>query len=344
MVVIDIDTINLIFDDKSKSKNKNNRNILYNTLKSDETISETLHVISVISNICNFKRRYELMKQFIERMEEFKNIKLYIVELAYGDQQFEITSDSNPCHLQLRVEHALWHKENLINLGIKHLLPVNWKAVAWIDSDIEFENINWPLDTLKILTKFDLVQLFTNCFDLNEHEIPMSIFQSFGYKYCNGEKFEHIRGINYWHPGYAWACTRDFYEKIGGLYEKGIIGSGDYILTQSILNNVACGDNSLKKFYSDLKKYVDNIYSFHFNIGFTPGNIRHFFHGCKSKRKYIERNQILIKYDYDPINHIKYDENGILILTENISHNFINDILEYFKQRDEDEYYELIKK
>lgn len=167
MVVIDIDTINLIFDDKSKNKNKNNRNLLYNTLKSDEIISETLHVISVISNICNFKRRYELMKQFIERIEEFKNIKFYIVELAYGDQQFEITSDSNPSHLQLRVEHALWHKENLINLGIKHLLPVNWKAVAWIDSDIEFENINWPLDTLKILTKFDLVQLFTNCFDLH---------------------------------------------------------------------------------------------------------------------------------------------------------------------------------
>jgi hypothetical protein len=340
MVVIDIGHINIDFD----SNIKNNRDLLYQTLKSNNTICNTLHVITVISNVCQFKRRYELMEQFIKRIEEFNNVKLYIVELAYEDQDFKITSESNPSHLQLRTQYALWHKENMINLGIKKLLPEDWKAVAWIDADIEFENINWVSDTLKILTKFDLVQLFTNCFDLNENEIPMSVFQSFGYKYCNGEKFNHNRGINYWHPGYAWACTRDFYEKIGGLYEKGIVGSGDYILTQSILNNIACGDKSLKKFYIDLKKYVDNISSLHCKIGFIPGNIRHFFHGSKEKRKYIERNQILLKYDYDPIKHLTYDDNGILIPTDNMTIEFLNDILQYFKERNDDEYYVLTNK
>jgi hypothetical protein len=341
MVVIDIEDVDI----NIKYKNtKNNKNLLYQTLKTNDTISDTLHIITVISNVWQFKRRYELMEQFIKRMEQFNNIKLYIVELAYGDQDFQMTSDKNPTHLQLRTKHALWHKENLINLGIKKLLPADWKAVAWIDADIEFENINWPIDTLKILTKFDLVQLFTVCFDLNENEIPMSVFQSFGYKYCNGEEFKHIKGVNYWHPGYAWACTRDFYEKIGGLYENGILGSGDYILTQGILNNIACGNKNLKDYHIDIKNYVDNISSLDINIGYTPGTIRHFFHGSKAKRKYVERNLILLKYEYDPISDLKYDDNGIIVPSENMPKEFIDDILEYFKERNDDEYYELIKK
>jgi len=342
MVVIDIDCIN--FDIKyTHINNKNNRDLLYKTLKSNNKINDTLHVITIISNICEFKRRYELMKQFIERMEEFENIKLYVVELVYGDQDFYITSSTNQQHLQLRTQYALWHKENMINLGIQKLLPSDWNAVAWIDGDIEFENLNWVNDTLKLLSKFDLVQLFTTCFDLNENEIPMSIFQSFGYKYCNGEKFNHIRGINYWHPGYGWACTRDYYEKIGGLYDKGIIGSGDYIFTQGILKSIACGDKNLKKFHIDLKKYVDNISKMDIKMGHVPGTIRHYFHGSKINRKYIERNQILLNYDYDPSLHIKYDSNGVIIPTENMPKEFIDDILKYFKERNDDEYYELIK-
>jgi len=342
MVVIDIYGTSFDVKNEKNLQKQSCRDLLYTTLKSDEVISDTLHVITVISNICNFKRRYELMEQFISRCEQYNNIKLYVVELAYGDQEFKITSSSNSSHLQLRVEHALWHKENMINLGIQKLLPSDWKAVAWIDGDIEFENINWAVDTLRVLTKFDLAQVFTTCFDLDENNIPMSIFQSFGYKYCNGEKFTHNRGINYWHPGYGWACTREFYDKIGGLYDKGIIGSGDYIFTQGILKSIACGHKNLKGFHDDIKIYVDNISGLDLKMGYTPGNIRHYFHGSKRNRKYVERNQILLKYNYDPMKYMKYNENGVIIPTDDLDHDFINDILDYFKQRNEDEYYQLI--
>lgn len=342
MVVIDTDITNS--DEKCNHQNTNKKETLFTALKSNDMIDNVLHVITTISNVQNFKRRYELMEQFIKRMEQCDNVILYIVELAYGNQEFKITSAQNSNHLQLRTKHALWHKENMINVGIHKLLPEDWKAVAWIDGDVEFENVNWANDTLKILTKFDLVQIFTVSFDLDEHEIPMSLFQSFGYKYCNGEKFEHKRGLNYWHPGYGWACTREFYEKIGGLYDRGIVGSGDYILTQSIFGNVACGDKKLKHFHDDLKKYVDNVSNLDISIGFVPGTIKHYFHGSKAKRKYIERNNILITYDYNPLLHVQYDETGVLIPTENMPDGFLDDILEYFKQRNDDEYYELISK
>ena len=175
MVVIDIDnmTIELI---ESKKIIKSNKHLINKALKSQNKIDDVLHVITVISNVCEFKRRWHLMNEFIERMKEYDNIILYVVELAYGEQEFKITDENNPNHLRLRTPHALWHKENMINLGVKKLLPTNWKAMAWIDGDIEFENLNWATDTLKVLTEFDIVQLFTVCFVLYYNNITMIVF------------------------------------------------------------------------------------------------------------------------------------------------------------------------
>ena len=333
------DKIELI---ENNFKIKSNNDLILRALKKNELIDTTLHIITVISNICEFRRRWDLMKQFVERTQQLDNVKLYIVELAYGNQDFKVTSGDNPSHLQLRTEYALWHKENMINLGIRKLLPADWKAVAWIDGDIEFENPNWVIDTLKVLTEFDVVQLFTTCFDLDEKEIPMSIWQGFGYKYCHGEKFNHIRGINYWHTGYAWSCTREYYEKVGGLYDKGILGSGDYIMCQGYFSKPAFGHSSLEFFRDSVVNYISNLSDI--KIGYIPTNIKHYFHGSKANRKYLERNSILVKYNYNPMKHIEYNEEGILVPTFDMPKEFLIDIYNYFNERNEDEYYDLIRK
>lgn len=48
-------------------------------------------------------------------------------------------------------------------------------------------------------------------------------------------------------------------------------------------------------------------------------------------------NEFLVKYKYDPKIHITYDEDGIIIPTEDMSEDFINDIKIYFSQRNEDD-------
>ena len=106
----------------------------------NDKIEDTLHVIAVVYNPCNFKRRYKLTHEFIGRMEKEPAVTLHVVELVYDDQAFAITSADNPNHLQLRGGTPLWHKENLINLGVRRLLPANWKAVAWVDTEVEFES------------------------------------------------------------------------------------------------------------------------------------------------------------------------------------------------------------
>lgn len=109
---------------------KYQENDIKRTIKQNDPIEDKLHVMIVISNPCNYAIRYILTKEFIKRMKDEDNIILYIVELAYGDQPYIITNKDNKRHLRLRTTNPLWHKENLINIGIARLLPTNWKIIV----------------------------------------------------------------------------------------------------------------------------------------------------------------------------------------------------------------------
>ena len=317
--------------DKIQENNNIKSFILNNT-----PIDNVLHVIAVVSNPCNYKIRYKLMDEFIDRMLKEPHVILYVVELVYGDQPFEITSTDNKYHLQLRGEIPLWHKENMINLGIKKLLPSDWKAVAWIDSDVDFDNPYWVLNTLQILNGGkDIVQLFVNVFDMNFNEETLNIYTGFGYQYCKG--LIKGMGINYWHPGYAWACNRAAYDQMGLLYQSGILGAGDNILSHGFVEHAT---NSLKPgmtqmYLDDVKRFQDKMEGL--KLGYVPGTIRHFFHGKKENRNYWGREDILIKYNFDPTTFIEYNSDGLIIPSKIVPKEFIIDIFDYFKNRNEDE-------
>ena len=307
-------------------------------IANNNPIEDKLNVIIVISNPCQFARRYILCREFIKRIEEEEdNINLYIVEMIYPNQKFIITNSKNKNHLQLKSQTPIWHKENMINLGVKHLLPKDYKAFAWIDSDIEFENSTWALDTLKILNGCkDVVQIFSHAIDMDREKNNLNIFNSFGYSFTKQKSYT-TKGRDYWHPGFAWAITRKAYEKIGGLYDKGILGSGDNIIALSVIN---CVENTLNMDYHD--DYKNSILDYQINakklrLGYVPGVIRHHYHGSKQNRKYTERWQILINHQYSPISHVKYDSAGILIPNKNFNEEFKYDILDYFKERKEDD-------
>ena len=307
-------------------------------ISNNDPIEKNLNVIVVISNPCLYAKRYILLKEFVKRIEEEEtNVNLFIVELIYGNQKFIITDKKNKNHLQIHTQIPIWHKENMINLAVKNLLPNEWKAFAWIDADIEFDSNTWALDTLKILNgSKDIVQLFSHAVDMDSDKNTLKTFNSFGYCFNKNKKYTTF-GNDYWHPGFAWAITRKAYEKIGGLYDKGILGSGDSMMALSFINKV---ENALNMDYHD--DYKNSILEFQkkakkLRLGYTPGIIRHYYHGSKKNRQYTERWKILIDNAYSPVNHTTYDKNGILIPTQSMSKEFINDIFNYFKERKEDE-------
>jgi hypothetical protein len=308
-------------------------------IANNNPIEEKLNVIIVISNPCLYAKRYILLKEFVKRIEEEEeeHVKLFIVELVYSDQKFIITSKNNKNHLQLKTEVPLWHKENMINLGVKYLLPKDYKAFAWIDADVEFDSCSWVLDTLKILNGHkDIVQLFSHCIDMDKEKNNLNIFNSFGYCFEKQKNYT-TKGTDYWHPGYAWAITRKAYEKINGLYDKGILGSGDSIIAMSLINkcNSITNINYSTDYNNSMLEYQKLACKL--RLGYTPGIIRHYYHGSKINRKYTERWKILMKYNFSPLTHIIYDSNGLIIPASSFSQEFKDEILNYFKERKEDE-------
>jgi len=308
-------------------------------ISNNKPIEPKLNVIVSISNPCLYATRYKLFNEFVRRFEEEEEfVNLYVVEMIYKDQKFIVTDKKNKNHLQLFTETPLWHKENMINLGVKYLLPKDYKAFAWIDGDIEFENNYWALDTLKILNgSKDVVQLFSHCIDMGPDYSNLNFFNSFGYSYNKNNKYNNLRGSNYWHPGYAWAITRDAYEKIGGLYEIGVLGSGDNIMAMSFINKSIHMNN--KDYHNDYNESMleYQIKAKKLRLGYTPGVIRHHYHGSKKNRNYTERWKILMEHNFSPKEHLTHDEKGILIPTEKFSDEFKEDIMNYFRERKEDE-------
>jgi hypothetical protein len=314
------------------------RNEIKSAIENNDPIEDKLNVIIVISNPCLYARRYILLKEFVKRIEEEEeHVSLFIVEMAYKKQRFIITDAKNKNHLQLRSEVPIWHKENMVNLAVEHLLPKNYKAFAWIDADIEFESSSWALDTLKILngTK-DIVQVYSHALDMNRDETNINIFNSFGYSYTKNKKYT-TKGIDYWHPGFGWAITRKAYEKIGGLYDKGVLGSGDSIIALSLIQKVSNMNNVNyhMDYNNSMLEYQENAKKL--RLGYTPGVVRHHFHGTKQNRKYVERWKLLMEYKYSPIEHLTYDERGILVPTNKFPQEFKDAIMKYFIDRKEDD-------
>jgi hypothetical protein len=307
-------------------------------IMNNDPIDDTLHVIVVTSNPCQYARRYILAREFISRMEQEANVAVYVVELAYGNQQFYVTEKKNPRHLQVRGSIPLWHKENMINMGVK-LLPPKWKAMAWIDADVEFENVDWAMNALKVLNGCrDVIQLFSHAVDMDKRMEAMSIFPSFGFQYTKKSRYGGT-GINMWHPGYAWACTRKAYDRMGGLYELSILGSGDHNMSFSFIGQP---DKSLNQDTTDGYKESLRLFQLraaHLRLGYVPGVIRHHFHGSKKNRKYHERWQILVDGAYDPALHMMKNKDGLLVPTELCPQKMLDEILAYFAERNEDEGY-----
>jgi hypothetical protein len=228
----------------------------------------------------------------------------------------------------------------MINVGIQTLLPKSWKAVAWIDADLEFESTTWASDTLKILNGCcDIVQLFSHCSDLDPEENPMRIFQGFGFQYSKHKKYSS-QGLHLWHPGFAWACTRKAYERMGGLYDKGILGAGDHAMSFAFIGNClgSCNPGATEEYKQTLREFEKGCAGM--RLGYVPGVIRHHFHGAKKNRQYSERWKILINNNYSPQLHMmKEQKNGLLVPTAACPPEMLEEILTYFRERNEDEGY-----
>lgn len=307
-----------------------------------------LHVCTVVSNPVRYASRYKLFEAF-NAQAGGPHIKLWTVELAYGNRPFVVTEEDNDYHLQLRTPYEIWHKENALNLLMNHICSEypNAEYFAWIDADVTFVRSDWAYETLQVLQHYDFVQMFSHAQDVGPKFEPIgSPHVGFMYAFCNDlpnqaksdKSVPYGYGTDFAHPGYAWAARRSALDKTGGLLDCAILGSADHNMAMGLVDQMERSiDQRLTEPYKEQMRIWGDRCTKHIqrNVGYVPGMLMHHWHGRKADRLYRDRGKILVENQYNPHYDLKRDTQGLYQLTDR-SVKLRDDIRSYFRARNED--------
>lgn len=307
------------------------------------------HVVTCISNPVMFASRYQLYADFAQHMKD-SGVTLWTVEVAYANRPFEITQEGNPYHLQLRTDCEIWHKENMLNLIIQKL-PSDWKYVACLDADIQFQRKDWAMATIQQLQHYQVVQVWSNAIDMGPNTQAFAQARSFCSRYIASGRPATPQNYNdYWHTGYGWAYRREALDQVGGLLDIAVLGSADFymgwgllgLMDKNLYNDVSSLPHRKKGFTQNyinrLLQWQDRARGLKRSIGCVDGTITHFWHGPKTKRNYNTRENILIDNEFDPDIDLTRTSTGLWALrVESDRQISLRDgIMGYMRSRDED--------
>jgi hypothetical protein len=331
---------------------------------------EILHVVCVYINPFRWHARRELFHDFRLHMEQSPNVRLHVVEVAFGDRPFEVTSSANPGDIQLRTTDALWHKENALNIGIQRI-AAGWKYACTVDADFHFTRHDWALETIHQLQHYAWVQMFSSYATMGPDGRPLQIRPSFAYayhQYFGGSLATHqdlLRCIPLYDAaakaaskpkpksmpaavlnttpgatGGAWAFTRASFDAVGGLLDSCILGAADWYMAFGLIGNTTDGHpeaQSCGVAYEDsIRRWQARAFAaIQGNIGYVDSFITHGWHGDLKNRGYGTRWKILRDNEYDPLVDITRDWQGLLRFTGN-KPRLRDEIRRYFLSRSED--------
>ena len=143
---------------------------------------------------------------------------------------------------------------------------------------------------------------------------------------------------NPWHTGFCLSFRREVLDQTGGLLEVGVLGSGDHHCFSCIAGKggETCNRQLHPNYRAAVLAWQDRATRFiQGDLGFVPGTIMHNFHGPKANRRYHTRWEILVRHQFDPLEDVTKNTQGVLELTSS-KHGLRDDIRRYFDQRNED--------
>lgn len=307
---------------------------------------KVLDVILVCSNTRRYESRYRLFKKVLDEVSNTPHVRVTVVELAYAERPHMLVTPSDVRHVHLRNPDELWHKEQMINIGLTRL-PDDWKYVCWMDADVSFVNSNWAKEIIEALQHYAVIQPWSHCIDLGPSEETFATHNSFCSEYMRnhdlvpGDNSYYGSRKNFPHSGYVWAARRSAINNLSGLLDTAILGAGDFHMAWGLIGK------AVDTFHAGVTQGYKNpilaweeraLFYVKKNIGCMPGTILHYFHGKKRDRKYQSRWQILVENAFDPSTDLIRDYQGLwrLRVTNERQQKLRDGIREYMASRNED--------
>jgi hypothetical protein len=299
-------------------------------------------VITVFFNPAGFTSLLNNYFIFAENLKR-QNVELITIECAFNDGPFYLPENANT-H-RLKSNSVMWQKERLINYGVSKL-PDDCEYYAWIDCDVLFLEDNWIDLACEKLKSADVIQLFKKIYYMPKgmtvydgSKIPTLQGVIWQWKiHKNWLQRRKSRDLPFSAPGFAWACRRDFFTDLGGIYDRNIVGSGDTFLVDCYLDSWEIHGFSSKfndHMKTSLMDYCQKLRNKKPVIDYIPVQISHLWHGNLKNRKYMDRHDIITKYDYDPKEDIRLENNVFEWNTDKTGMH--EDIKQYFYERKEDD-------
>jgi hypothetical protein len=257
---------------------------------------------------------------YVKHQLERAKIPIFIGEMAFHNEPSLF--EESPSTFIFRSTSYMFYKEHLINLVIvKPAVRVFQKYVI-LDADIIFDDINWVDKISSALNTYDIIQPYEYACKLTKQFTVEDVL----YSICKKEKEGH--------PGYAWAFRRDWYDRIGGLYEHAVIGGGDTCLVYKI----GTSNISISNIYSrELERCTIKT-----KIGFIPGTIYHLPHGTFIKRQYTTRmsdlENTLKSLQISSLSDAVEEIEGILEWKQNCKDVMNKTLLQFFQNREDDNF------
>ncbi len=319
-----------------------------------------LAVVSCFFNPNGSQRRVANFKAFLAGIRA-SGVHVLSIEVATGSAPFQL--DEADDVIRLRSDDIMWHKERLLNIGIRRLLAQGYRKIAWLDADIIFKDSNWPALLAAKLDSVNLCQVFgTVAIAGQEKGVPVIGTSAVKYflekKHLYSQSPLNLSGLfrgqlRGGQSGFGWAARAEVLTQVP-LFDKGIIGGGDKLilaaslapdrwdprfqtLTDSSVACEKCGHQNHSAAYTECfldwanrwAAAVDN------KVGFADLHISDMYHGNHRERKYHSRREILYKHQFDPARDLTTDQAGVLAWNSD-KDELHRDLQAYFISRRED--------
>lgn len=264
-------------------------------------------------NTCGYVRSLQNLA-FFETKLRLAKIPYFSAEMVIGDQPPMLASPT----LRFYSKSSLFYKEALWN-RLEQAIPEQYSKICFLDSDIVFDRPDWLDEISRLLDTHEVVHPFQICHRLNHNFIPDITTSSFLSNINNKAWKDH---------GFGWCLTREIFKKIGGFFDKCLLGNGDLYFRIALLQEHTYTYPLIETQYLEYKVNFKQIRS-----TYLLSTIYHLYHGRLNTRGYEERINIL--------KNIQNSWNSVYILNTDgfweLKDPKINSMfIKYFKSRDED--------
>lgn len=281
-----------------------------------------IYVIIPYENPGNYATRERLFVEAVDRFLAYPGVRVVTVELSYPGQCLVRLARPRVHRCCVRGTDVMFHKENLINIGMRTLPPGS--KFAWVDADVALVRPDWVAATERALDRYKVVQLFSFAQDLDPSYVPFTPLPG---AVVNCMVNEYKPGIVCW--GFAWASTLGI---VTELPDTAVLNGGDEWFGRLCLGLGVSPD----KFPITRLKERPRCYSY--EVGFVPGLCLHYWHGSRKFRQGLpsELQPHALQTFGDISGWLQENKDGVYEFREDVPTELREKLRQYFQARQED--------